>query len=300
MASYHFELKSDKKPSGVSIKAGSHISYINREGKFQNIDANTELRADVHSYRSTISGTHPILPLPHQPVLLYSSPFGKIKLDAQGIHVTKNASPQTVGIAFAAAQRIFGEELSLGGTEKFQEEALITVRDLNLDVHFTDRELEKKNTANRKEREEIERGRRDGTRGTVGHTGRDGCGGIFGRTEGSAGGLVRALSPSSGVSKSDTHQPTLDEIAKKGLLLHVLPGGNVGTKGRRTPVFLSDDVKRQLYLRGGGRETRLALRWTHARARRRDVERTSRCHLGDSSKGYKQHIRFLAPTVHQP
>ena len=95
MASYHFELKSDKKPSGVSIKAGSHISYINREGKFQNIDANTELRADVHSYRSTISGTHPILPLPHQPVLLYSSPFGKIKLDAQGIHVTKNASPQT-------------------------------------------------------------------------------------------------------------------------------------------------------------------------------------------------------------
>ena len=299
MASYHFELKSDKKPSGVSIKAGSHISYINREGKFQNIDANTELRADVHSYRSTISGTHPILPLPKQSVLLYNSPFGKIKLDEQGIHVTKNASLETIGIALAAAQRIFGEELSLGGTEKFQEEALITVRDLNLDVHFTDRELEKKNTANRKEREEIERGR-DGTRGTVGHTGRDGCGGIFGRTEGSEGGLVRALSPSSGVSKSDTHQPTLDEIAQKGLRLHVLPGGNVGTKGRRTPMFLSDDVKRQLYLRGGGRETRLALRWTHARARRRDVERTSRCHLGDSSKGYKQHIRFLAPTVHQP
>ena len=302
MASYHFELKSDKKPSGVSIKAGSHISYINREGKFQNIDANTELRADVHSYRSTISGTHPILPLPHQPVLLYSSPFGKIKLDAQGIHVTKNASPQTVGIAFAAAQRIFGEELSLGGTEKFQEEALITVRDLNLDVHFTDRELEKKNTANRKEREEIERGRRDGTRGTVGHTGRDGCGGIFGRTEGSAGGrssgLVRALSPSSGVSKSDTHQPTLDEIAKKGLLLHVLPGGNVGTKGRRTPVFLSDDVKRQLYLRGGGRETRLALRWTHARARRRDVERTADAILeilqkGTNSTFASSHLQYI-------
>ncbi len=136
MASYHFELKSDKKPSGVSIKAGSHISYINREGKFQNIDANTELRADVHSYRSTISGTHPILPLPHQPVLLYSSPFGKIKLDAQGIHVTKNASLETVGIALAAAQRIFGEELSLAGTEAFQESALATVRDLNLDLHF--------------------------------------------------------------------------------------------------------------------------------------------------------------------
>lgn len=302
MASYHFELKSDKKPNGVQIKAGSHISYVNREGKFQNIDTNMELRTDVHSYRSTISGTHPILPLPKQPVLLYSSPFGKIKLDEQGIHVTKNASLETVGIALAAAQRIFGEELSLEGTEKFQEEALITVRDLNLDVHFTDRALEKKNIANRKEREEIERGRRDGTRETVGHTGRDGRGGIFGRTEGSAGGRssgrVRALSPSSGVSKSDTHQPTLDEIAQKGLRLHVLPGGNVGTKGRRTPVFLSDDVKRQLYLRGGGRETRLALRWTHARARRRDVERTADAILeilqkGTDSTFASSHLQYI-------
>ena len=128
MASYHFELRSDKKPSGVQINAGSHISYINRAGKFQDIDMRTQLRADAHDYHNTISGTHSILSLPKNPVLLYSSPFGKIKLDAQGIHVTKNVSPKTVGIALAAARRIFGEELSLLGTEVFQKSARITAR----------------------------------------------------------------------------------------------------------------------------------------------------------------------------
>ena len=304
MASYHFELKSDKKPNGVQIKAGSHISYVNREGKFQNIDTNMELRTDVHSYRSTISGTHPILPLPKQPVLLYSSPFGKIKLDEQGIHVTKNASLETVGIALAAAQRIFGEELSLAGTEAFQESALATVRDLNLDLHFMDSELEKRNAANKKEREKLERRRGDGTREAGGRIGRNGFGDFSGRTKGRAGevnghsGNFLAHSPSGSISKSDTHQPTLDEIAQKGLRLHVLPGGNVGTKGRRTPVFLSDDVKRQLYLRGGGRETRLALRWTHSRARRRDVERTADAILeilqkGTDSTFASSHLQYI-------
>lgn len=304
MASYHFELKSDKKPNGVQIKAGSHISYVNREGKFQNIDTNMELRTDVHSYRSTISGTHPILPLPKQPVLLYSSPFGKIKLDEQGIHVTKNASLETVGIALAAAQRIFGEELSLAGTEAFQESALATVRDLNLDLHFMDSELEKRNAANKKEREKLEQRRGDGTREAGGRIGRNGFGDFSGRTKGRAGevdghsGNFLAHSPSGSISKSDTHQPTLDEIAQKGLRLHVLPGGNVGTKGRRTPVFLSDDVKRQLYLRGGGRETRLALRWTHSRARRRDVERTADAILeilqkGTDSTFASSHLQYI-------
>ena len=284
MASYHFELKSDKKPNGVQIKAGNHISYVNREGKFQNIDANMELRADVHSYRSTIVGTHPILPLPKQPVLLYSSPFGKIKLDEQGIHVTKNASLETIGIALAAAQRIFGEELSLRGAEGFHESALVAVRDLHLDLHFTDAALEQKRTQNEKEREEIERRRGTGSRGTGGRTGRDGFGTFAGRTTGGAGNF-RALLPPRSVSESDAPQPTLNEIAQKGLRLHVLPGGNVGTKGRRTPMFLSDDVKRQLYLRGGGRETCLAMRWSHARARRRDVERTADAILDVLQKG---------------
>ena len=297
MASYHFELKSDKKPNGVQIKAENHISYVNREGKFQNIDANMELRADVHSYRSTIVGTHPILPLPKQPVLLYSSPFGKIKLDEQGIHVTKNASLETIGIALAAAQRIFGEELSLKGAEGFHESALVAVRDLHLDLHFTDAALEQKRTQNEKEREEIERRRGTGSRGTGGRTGRDGFGTFPGRTTGGAGNF-RALLPPRSVSESDAPQSTLDEIAQKGLRLHVLPGGNVGTKGRRTPVFLSDDVKRQLYLRGGGRETRLALRWTHARARRRDVERTADAILeilqkGTNSTFASSHLQYI-------
>ena len=167
-----------------------------------------------------------------------------------------------------------------------------------------DSELEKRNAANKKEREKLERRRGDGTREAGGRIGRNGFGDFSGRTKGRTGevdghsGNFLAHSPSGSISKSDTHQPTIDEIAQKGLRLHVLPGGNVGTKGRRTPVFLSDDVKRQLYLRGGGRETRLALRWTHSRARRRDVERTADAILeilqkGTDSTFASSHLQYI-------
>ena len=167
-----------------------------------------------------------------------------------------------------------------------------------------DSELEKRNAANKKEREKLERRRGDRTREAGGRIGRNGFGDFSGRTKGRAGevdghsGNFLAHSPSGSISKSDTHQPTIDEIAQKGLRLHVLPGGNVGTKGRRTPVFLSDDVKRQLYLRGGGRETCLALRWTHSRARRRDVERTADSILeilqkGTDSTFASSHLQYI-------
>ena len=38
MAMFHFRLKSDKKPNGTSISAVQHVDYIQREGRFKNID----------------------------------------------------------------------------------------------------------------------------------------------------------------------------------------------------------------------------------------------------------------------
>ena len=136
MASYHFRLKSDKKPNGMRVSSAEHISYVNREGKYQDADSRFILQAG--SYKNTIYGTNPILSLPKKPMLLYSSPFGNIKLDARGVHVSHRASIKTQAIALATAQKIFGDELSVYGDAGFARNLLIAERDLQLGAHFSD------------------------------------------------------------------------------------------------------------------------------------------------------------------
>lgn len=42
MASYHFIIKTDRKPDGTKVSASDHADYNNREGRFQDIDARRE------------------------------------------------------------------------------------------------------------------------------------------------------------------------------------------------------------------------------------------------------------------
>ena len=251
MACYHFRLKSDKKPNGMRVSSAEHISYVNREGKYQ--DADSRFILQTGSYKNTIYGTHPILSLPKKPMLLYSSPFGNIKLDAHGIHVSHGASIETQAIALRTAQKIFGDELGVHGDEGFTRNLLIAERDLQLGAHFSDADLERANEKMQKEREEIE-WQRGLAQGSVisarRYTGADSNGGTFGRS-----GLARIRgdwkSGADGfdisVFQSDTPQSTIETLTQKGLHLHVLPGGNVAHKRRRTHLFLSDDEKRMLY-----------------------------------------------------
>ena len=186
-------------------------------------------RQKTQNHKNTIYGTHPILSLPKKPMLLYSSPFGNIKLDAHGIHVSHGASIETQAIALRTAQKIFGDELGVHGDVGFTRNLLIAERDLQLGAHFSDADLERANEKMRKEREEIEwqRGLAQGSAISARrYTGADSDGGTFGRS-----GLARIRgdwkSGADGfdisVFQSDAPQSTIETLTQKGLHLHVLP-----------------------------------------------------------------------------
>ena len=296
MACYHFRLKSDKKPNGMRVSSAEHISYVNREGKYQDADSRYILQAG--SYKNTICGAHPIFTLPKKPMLLYSSPFGNIKLDAHGIHVSHRASIETEAIALATAQKIFGDELDVHGDAGFARNLLMIERDLQLGTHFQDAAMERENEKMQKEREEIEwqRGLDKGSAISARrYAGADGD-----RDGSHRSGLARIRDDwksgadefDAGVFQPDAPQSSIEALAKRGIHLHVLPGGNVAHKRRRSHLLLSDDEKREFYLGGGRRASNLSMRWSLSRGRRSEIEKASDSILGVLQKNIDGDFAF--------
>lgn len=157
MACYHFRIKSDKKSNGMRISSLQHVMYVNREGRFKNVDAEQELYGARRTFKNLITGERAILSMPKQEMLLYSSPFGRIKLDKNGIRLSADASRETCAIALKAAQKIFGDELELSGDASFQEKVLSANATLSFGAHFCDINLELKNEKRVRECEELER-----------------------------------------------------------------------------------------------------------------------------------------------
>jgi 43 kDa relaxation protein len=294
MASYHFRLKSDKKPNGMRVLSTDHIAYVRREGKFRDIDSRRVLQ--IGSYKNTIYGTHPIIALPKKPMLLYSSPYGNIKLDASGIHVSHRASAETQAIALSVAQKIFGDELDVQGDTSFVRSLLIAERDLSLGVHFLDTDLERENEKLQKEREEIE-WQRGLTQGYAVHAGqqhrdrRDDGNGWSKRCG------IRKFSDlddrdGAELFQSDTDESPAAAKAEGRLHLHVLPGGDVARQRRRRHLLLSDDEKRDIYLGGGRQRACLALRWSLSRRRRSEIEKAANSILGVLQKNIDGDLAF--------
>ena len=101
---FHFRLKSDKKPNGTSISAVQHVDYIQREGKFKNID---QLQYNNTFVGNFISSTEIKDAFCGRAALLYKTDdFGSIKNSTQGIEVTENTSPTTLSIALMLADEI--------------------------------------------------------------------------------------------------------------------------------------------------------------------------------------------------
>ena len=97
MAMFHFRLKSDKKPNGTSISAVQHVDYIQREGRFKNIDQLQDNNTFVGNF---ISSNETKDAFGGRDALLYKTDdFGSIRNSSQGIEVTENASPTTLSIA---------------------------------------------------------------------------------------------------------------------------------------------------------------------------------------------------------
>ena len=104
MAMFHFRLKSDKKHNGTSISAVQHVDYIQREGRFKNIDQLHDNNTFVGNF---ISSTEIKDAFGCRDTFLYKTDdFGSIKNSAQGIEVTENASQTTLYIALMLADEI--------------------------------------------------------------------------------------------------------------------------------------------------------------------------------------------------
>lgn len=286
MACYHFRLKTDKKPSGLRVSAIEHLSYIHRAGKYQNIDQRDLMNQGVKSYANYLGGHFPILSLPNHPVLLYNSPFGKIKLDAKGVHASDCASIETEAIALLVAQKIFGDELDVHGDARFERDVIGISRDLELGVHFTDIRLEQRNEEAKWEREEIE-GQRTLAKGSAICAGRQNGNGFgFGADGRPVGGLD--IQPDAARPAAES----VEALARIGLRLRELPGGNVAKKSRHRHLLLRTDEDRELHNERGRRDAGLALRWTVSDARRRDAVKAADAILANLQKNVENDFAF--------
>lgn len=285
MASYHFRLKSDKKPNGTRISSFSHVMYVNRQGSFKNADAELELYAGRRSFKNLITGKKSIIGAPKKEMLLYSSPYGKIKLDAHGIRLSADASSETCAIALAAAQKIFGDELTLSGSQEFEERVLSANAVLSLGAHFADVNLEIKNERRIKEREEDERydtlaegAAIASKRGRVYRN-------RFGRTFepepfdiGGFGGGARGNERLPGDRKPDASKNLRERSGHPGhnerLSVQPMRRRNVAVSKRGTSMLLSDDELLQ-YSDRAGSVSRPALRRAISRSRTAQIKETA-------------------------
>ena len=156
---YYFELSKDKKPSGKTIPAKQKLDYITRTGKYKNLNAEEHLNHDKFHDGGIISSPTKNEKIPPEEIMLYDSPYGKIKQDENGnICVSKDASIETIDIALSVAKNIFGDELHLSGPKKFIASAIISSKEMDLPIRFDDEMansiLEREKEEERHEREQ--------------------------------------------------------------------------------------------------------------------------------------------------
>ena len=149
--SLHFHIETDRRPDGKKISPIEKVDYINREGKYADLDEERLRLHDIfqHTISAPSAGEHRL----ERDRMLYESPFGNIKQTADGgIMVSKDASVETISIALAIASKIYGDEkLSLSSNAKFRGRALVAGSELDLPIDFADENLNKRYQDMRKE-----------------------------------------------------------------------------------------------------------------------------------------------------
>ena len=253
MVNYHFTIKTDTKPDGHHVKAAAHAQYINRTGRYQAID---EQKIMTTKYRDIISGNQPQEKLPEQETLIYSSPYGNIKFDAEGVRVSHNASIETVAVALAVAQRIYGDKLSVSGGDEFRAKNIRVAAELDLPLQFREKNLATQLNQAKKERDNE---RREFIN----------AGGKFVRPrvgKGKTGGQTTLPKPGAKLR-------TLEDVTQRGFSLPQLPTSNVDGSGGRRTMLLSANERRHLVHKQ--RELSAHVRWDNAAGRKRVIERTA-------------------------
>lgn len=144
MACYHFTIKTDKKPDGSRVAAGTHVEYIAREGKYQ--DYEKEITANKLIFKNSMHGDVAIEATETKDRLLYKSPFGSILRKSDGIYLSNNASIETCAIALGITQKLYGGSLTLAGSDTYKAQILVAANEMDLPLQFADYTLQKKYT----------------------------------------------------------------------------------------------------------------------------------------------------------
>lgn len=272
MALFHFEIKSDKRKSGNRTSAKEHVTYIDREGKYRDID---QRDLEKIATENIISGTASTKPKPGKELLLYSSPFGTIILDDSGVKISRNASPQTIATALLLAKEVYDCELSVRGMDSFKKAAASIAAALELPLqfekHFSDVvKTAKEKIENDRQRFELAGGKyilpgeRDGEndRGTARRSNS--------RTLSKCCKKCRGIQP-------DLTGSSLAQAAKRGICVPTLSGSSMDVSGRAIDVLLSkdeyDDLQRSIQRR---QQANPQLRWDVSGARRAAAEMTTK------------------------
>lgn len=271
MALFHFEIKSDKRKSGNRTSAKEHVTYIDREGKYRDID---QRDLEKVSTENIISGIASIKKIGRE-LLLYSSPFGTIKLDDSGVKISRNASPQTIATAMLIAKEVYDCELSVRGMEAFKKSAASIAADLELPLQFEKHfsnvvKAAKEKIENDRQQFELAGGKyilpgeRNGknNRGTAKRNDN--------RTLSECRKKYGSIQPNLAGS-------SLAQAAKRGFCVPTLSGSSMDVSGRASDVLLSkdeyDDLQRSLRRR---QQANPQLRWNVSGPRRADAEMTAK------------------------
>ena len=154
MACYHFTMKLDQRPDKTPVAAATHLDYINRVGKFKNIDFRHAIEAQQFSGNMLCpKETHNSETVKR----LYQSVYGSIMDNGIGIESSDDASVETLQIALVLAMKQYGSTLNVQGDIAYKARVLVAASEMDLPVKFTEEAMI---TQYRKLQEDIENGRR--------------------------------------------------------------------------------------------------------------------------------------------
>ena len=139
MALYHFTMKSDRKPNKKKVKASDHSDYINREGKYLDLD---ELKQK--DLENIITSAGAIRDVFHEtPALLYHSPYGDISNTARGVAVYHHPSIDTIAIALMVSHKKMQSPLVIRGSDAFKAKCIVAAVTADLPITFADASMQK-------------------------------------------------------------------------------------------------------------------------------------------------------------
>ncbi|MBP2629436.1 MAG: hypothetical protein H6Q70_64 [Firmicutes bacterium] len=254
MACYHFTIKADKKPDGTKISASVHVEYIAREGKYK--DYEKEETAEQENFRNQLFSDKPIENALKKPTLLYRSPFGSIIRTKNGIRVSDNASVETVAIALAITEKLYGGEIQLNASDAFKAQVLVAANEMDLPLHFVDTALAQKYEKMQKEKNHVRR--------KFERSGR------------------KFRKPKSISTQPNIKQRTLKAVTKTGFSLPKLSERHMVLHGEKSTLLLSGHDDGDLLLKGS--EFYRSVRWDASGARRGIVKKVANDILANVQK----------------